>query len=106
MRRRSTGEVIERDRKDDTVWTRFAFPTWWHYDVLRGLEYLRSAGVTPDERAAEAIALVESKRDRDGRWALETRYPGAMPVEFGESVGQPSRWITLRALRVLGWYSG
>ena len=48
FRRRSTGEVIARDRKGDAVWTRFAFPTWWHYDVLRGLEYLRSAGVAPD----------------------------------------------------------
>src|SRR5215468_1738692 len=63
FRRRSTGEVIERDRKGDTSWTRFAFPTWWHYDVLRGLEYLRRAGAPPDERVAEAIELVESKRD-------------------------------------------
>jgi hypothetical protein len=52
FRRRSTGEVIERDRKGDAAWTRFAFPTWWHYDVLRGLEYLRRAGVVPDERVA------------------------------------------------------
>ena len=73
FRRRSTGEVIERDRKGGAAWTRFAFPTWWHYDVLRGLEYLRSAGVTPDERVAEAIELVASKRDGDGRWPLETR---------------------------------
>ncbi len=79
--------------------------TWWHYDVLRGLEYLRSAGVTPDKRAAEATDLVESKRDADGRWLLETRYPGVMPVEMVEGVGRPSRWITLRALRVLDWYS-
>jgi GNAT superfamily N-acetyltransferase len=84
---------------------RFAFPTWWHYDVLRGLEYLRSAGVTPDERVAEAIELVESKRDSDGRWLLETRYPGVMPVDWDEGEGQPSRWNTLRALRVLDWYS-
>jgi hypothetical protein len=102
--RRSTGEVIERDRKGGAAWARFAFPTWWHYDVLRGLEYLRRAGVTPDERAAEAIALVESKRDADGRWPLEVRYPGPMPVALDDGVGQPSRWITLRALRVLDWY--
>src|SRR5205809_2193685 len=104
FRRRSTGEVIERDRKGDADWTRFAFPTWWHYDVLRGLEYLRSAGVTPDERVAEAIGLVASKRDEDGRWPLETRYPGVMPVETDEGEGRPSRWNTLRALRVLRWY--
>jgi hypothetical protein len=105
FRRRSTGEVIERDRKGDAAWTRFAFPTWWHYDVLRGLEYLRSAGTPPDERVAEAIELVESKRDGDGRWPLETQYPGVMSVEIDEGEGRPSRWNTLRALRVLDWYS-
>jgi hypothetical protein len=105
FRRRSTGQVIERDRKGGTVWTRFAFPTWWHYDVLRGLEYLRRAGVPPDERVAEAIDLVASKGDRDGRWPLEVQYPGEMPVATDEGVGQPSRWNTLRALRVLDWYS-
>jgi hypothetical protein len=105
FRRRSTGAMIERDRKGDTAWTRFAFPTWWHYDVLRGLEYLRRAGVAPDERVAEAIALVESKRDGDGRCALEHQHPGTMPVDLDEVEGQPSRWNTLRALRVLDWYS-
>ena len=104
FRRRSTGEVIGRDRKGDAAWTRFAFPTWWHYDVLRGLEYLRNASVTPDERVAEAIELVASKRDGDGRWPLETRYPGVMPVEIDDGEGRPSRWNTLRALRVLRWY--
>ena len=104
LRRRSTGQLIERDRKGNGSWTRFAFPTWWHYDVLRGLEYLRSAGVTPDDRMAEAIELVASKRDGDGRWLLETRYPGVMPVETDEGEGRPSRWNTLRALRVLRWY--
>ena len=96
--------MIERDRKGGSDWTRFAFPTWWHYDVLRGLEYLRSAGVTPDERVAEAIDVVASKRDADGRWPLETRHPGAMPVELDEGEGRPSRWNTLRAMRVLDWY--
>ena len=104
MRRRSTGEVIERDRKSGAAWTRFAFPTWWHYDVLRGLDHLRDAGVAPDERVTEAIELVASKRDADGRWPLETRYPGVMPVEIDEGEGRPSRWNTLRALRVLRWY--
>jgi hypothetical protein len=108
FRRKSTGEVIARDRKGDASFTRFAFPTWWHYDVLRGLEYLRRAGVMPDARTAEAIDLVASKRDADGRWPLETRYPGRMPIPIddGEGEGRPSRWNTLRALRVLDWYSG
>jgi hypothetical protein len=104
FRRRSTGEVIARDRKGGSEWTRFAFPTWWHYDVLRGLEYLCSAGIAYDERMADAIELVAAKRDGDGRWPLETRYPGVMPVHMEEGEGQPSRWNTLRALRVLNWF--
>jgi hypothetical protein len=104
FRRRSTGKVIERDRKGGAAWMRFAFPTWWHYDVLRGLEYLCNAGVAYDERMAEAIELVASKCDGDGLWPLETRYPGVMPVEMDEGEGQPSRWNTLRALRVLNWF--
>jgi hypothetical protein len=103
FRRLSTGEIIERDRKGGTDWRHFASPTWWHYDVLRGLEYLRRDGVAPDGRVSEAIELVTSKQDSDGRWQLEVRYPGVMSVELDESEGQPSRWITLRALRVLKW---
>src|SRR6266850_4145047 len=98
FRRRSTGEVV------DDAWTRFAFPAWWHYDVLRGLDYLRRAGVAPDERVAEAIELVASKPDGDGRWPLETRHPGRMPVETDEGEGRPSRWNSLRALRILRWH--
>jgi hypothetical protein len=99
FRRLSTGEPIDPD------WTRFSFPNWWHYDVLRGLEYFRQADVTPDERFAEAIELVVSKRDTDGRWLLENQHRGRMPIEMGEIEGGPSRWNTLRALRVLRWYS-
>lgn len=105
MRRLSTGEIIERDLKANTVWTDFAFPTWWHYDVLRSLDYLRRAESVPDERVSEAAELVMSKQGDDGRWQLETQYPGEMLIDLGENVGQPSRWITLRALRVLKWYS-
>lgn len=97
MRRRSTGQII------DPSWTRFAFPTWWHYDVLRGLEYLRRAGRAPDERVREAVALVASKRDADGHWTLETQHPGRLPLDLLEHEGMPSRWMTLRALRVLDW---
>jgi hypothetical protein len=104
-RRRSTGDVIERDRKGGADWTRFAFPTWWHYDVLRGLEYLWRAGARPDERVAEGIDIVASRRGGDGRWRLDTCYPGVMPIEMSDGEGRPSRWNTLRALRVLNWYS-
>jgi hypothetical protein len=96
--------IVDRKARG-AAWTRFAFPTWWHYDVLRGLEYLRCAGVAPDERVAEAIQLVVSKRASDGRWLLETQHPGVMPVETDEGEGRPSRWNTLRALRVLDWYA-
>jgi len=106
FRRKSTGEAIEHDRKGGASWLRFAFPTWWHYDVLRALEHLRRAGAAPDRRAAEAIDLVAAKRDADGRWPLETRYAGRMPVEMDDGVGRPSRWNTLRALRVLRWWEG
>ena len=106
LRRRSTGELIERDRKGGASWTSFAFPTWWHYDALRALDHLRRAGAAPDRRAAEAIALVVSKRNPEGLWSLDTRYPGRMPIEMDEGEGRPSRWNTLRALRVLDWYCG
>ena len=105
MRRRSTGERIERDRKSGADWSRFAFPAWWHYDVLRALDYLRRARAVPDARVAEAVALVTSKRGEDGRWPLDTQYPGRMPVATDEGEGRPSRWNTLRALRVLNWYA-
>jgi hypothetical protein len=103
FRRRATGEAIARDRKSGAAFTSFAFPPWWHYDVLRGLDYLRRTGAPPDARAAEAIGLVASKRGADGRWALDVSYPGRMPVATDEGVGAPSRWITLRARRVLKW---
>ena len=54
---------------------------------------------------SEAINLVISKQDADGRWPLEVRYPGDMPVEIDEGEGRPSRWNTLRAYRVLSWYA-
>lgn len=103
-RRRSTGETIAQDRKSGADWRRFAFPTWWHYDVLRALDYFVRAGAEPDARAEEAVALVRAKRDGAGRWLLDTWHAGTMPVDLGERVGEPSRWNTVRALRVLRWY--
>ena len=97
FRSRSTGQVI----KD--AWTQLSFPTRWHYDILWGLDYLRRAGVAPDERMAEAIELVAKKRDRDGRWPLENPHPGPVHFEMEGAAGEPSRWNTLRAMRVLRW---
>lgn len=98
FRRKSTGEVI------DPAWLQFSFPTRWHYDVLRALEYFRSAGGPPDPRLAEAIELLRSKRQPDGTWLLENTHPGQVHFELEEGDGRPSRWNTLRALRVLRWY--
>jgi hypothetical protein len=97
FRRKSTGEVI------DPTWLEFSFPTWWHYDVLRGLDYLRDAGLAPDERVAEATGIVEGNQDADGKWPLQKIHEGESHVEM-EAQGQPSRWNTLRALRVLDWF--
>ncbi len=106
LRRLSSGELI------DPAFTLFSFPTGWHYDALRGLDYLRAAGVTPDARVAEAIDLVRSNRDADGRWPLENPHESEMvnartrDLDFGmdEREGRPSHWNTLRAMRVLDWY--
>ncbi len=103
LRRLSTGERITTDRKGGTDPGRAAFPTWWHYDVLRAVEHLRAAGSPPDHRVAEAVDLVASARGRDGRWVLEQVHAGTLPVDLGEAEGAPSRWVTLRALRVLRW---
>lgn len=100
FRSRSTGEVI------NPIWTRFSFPPQWHYDVLRGLEYFRAAGAAPDERCAEAIELVNDRRRRDGRWPLQHTHRARTHFEMEEGDGKPSRWNTLRAMRVLRWYTG
>jgi len=99
FRRKSTGEVI------DPSWLQFSFPHWYHYDVLRGLEYLRAAGVEPDERTAEAIRIVQGNRDRDGRWPLQNVHAGEAHFQMDEGEGKPSRWNTLRAMRVLDWFA-
>ena len=99
LRRLSTGEMI------DPTFTEFSFPTGYYYDVLRALEHLRRAGVTPDARIDEAIDLVVQKREADGRWSLENPHPEQLDLGMDETEGKPSRWITLRALRVLDWYS-
>ncbi len=99
FRRKSTGEVI------DPSWLRFSFPTWYHYDVLRGLDYLRGAEGRPDERVAEAIAVVEGNRDPDGRWPLQHVHDGEAHFQMEEGEGRPSRWNTLRAMRVLDWFA-
>jgi hypothetical protein len=93
-----TGEIINKR------WLRFSFPTFWHYDVLRGLDYLRNAGIKPDSRVAEAVEVVMERRHRNGRWPLNRIHPEYVPLEMETDVGRASHWNTLRALRVLRWY--
>ena len=97
LRRKSTGEVV------NPAWLRFSFPTRWHYDVLRGLEYFRSVGDRPDSRMNEAIDLLRSKQQPDGTWLLENTHPGRVHFALEDGDGRRSRWNTLRALRVLRW---
>jgi len=99
LRRLSTGEII------DSSWTQFAFPPLWHYDVLRALDYLRAAEITPDARVDEAIAIVRDRRQSDGRWLLDVRHRDTLFEDFSGEVGQPNRWVTLRARRVLEWHA-
>jgi hypothetical protein len=98
FRRLSTGEVV------DPAWLEFAFPAWWHYDVLRALDYFRGTGACPDPRIADAIDLVRAKQLPDGSWPLEHTHRGAVHFPVDAGVGEPSRWNTLRALRALAWY--
>jgi len=95
-----TGELI------NPRWLLMSFPPRWFYDVLRTLDYLRDAGTDPDPRAGEAIAVIEDKQRKDGRWPLQNRHPGKEHFAMEEGSGKPSRWNTLRALRVLRWYRG
>jgi hypothetical protein len=98
FRRKSTGAVV------DPAWLQFSFPTRWHYDVLRGSEYFRAAADRPNRRVGEAIDLLRSKQQADSTWLLENTHPGAVHFALDEGDGRPSRWNTLRALRVLRWY--
>ena len=100
FRRKSTGEVA------DPAWLQFSFPTRWHYDVLWGLEHFMDAAAPPDSRLDEAIHLLRSKQQADGTWLLENSHPGKVHFTLDEGDGRPSRWNTLRALRVLSWYEG
>lgn len=93
-----TGEIVK------PVFTRFSFPPRWHHDVLRTLDYFQSSNSPYDARLEDPIDLLLRKRRKDGRWPLQNRHPGRIFFEM-ETVGKPSRWNTLRALRVLKWWA-
>ena len=97
FRSRRTGEII------NPLFTRFAFPPRWHYDILRALDYFQAVNAPCDRRLAEAIDIVRSSRWEDGRWSLQHSHKGKTYFEL-ERPGAPSRWNSLRALRVLKWW--
>jgi hypothetical protein len=98
FRSHRTGETIK------PVFVRFAYPPRWHYDILCALDYFQSVGAPRDRRLNDAIAIVKNTRLADGRWSLQHSYRGKTYFEL-ESLGGPSRWNTLRALRVLKWWN-
>jgi hypothetical protein len=99
FRSHRTGEIIK------PVFIRFAYPPRWHYDILRALDYFQHVDAPRDPRLAEAIDIVKNSRGEDGRWPLQNSYKGKTYFEL-ERKGAPSRWNTLRALRVLKWWNG
>jgi hypothetical protein len=99
FRSHRTGEIIK------PIFLRFSFPPRWHYDILRALDYFQSVDAPRDPRLAEAIDIVRRAQDADGRWPLQNIYKGQTYFPL-ERVGAPSRWNTLRALRVLKWWEG
>lgn len=88
--------------------TRFGYPFRWYYSSLAALEYFRSAslhdGTPPDGRLADAIQLVRAKRRDDGTWLQELRHGGRAWVELDAAPGEPSKWLTFHAVRVLDWW--
>jgi hypothetical protein len=102
FRRLSTGEPA------DEQFLSFLYPSRWQYDVLRALHYFCSAaalsGAAPDPRLGEAVAHVRSKRQEDGTWLLDRSLPGRVWFDLDDGPGKPSRWVTLRAMRVLRWW--
>ena len=98
--------LFQRKRNGEIVaphYLEFAFPYYWHYDVLRALDYFRRAG-QPDLRMEEAVEIVRSKRQPDGGWLLDGIHPGRVHFTIEGPVGATSRWNTVRALRVLRWW--
>jgi hypothetical protein len=97
LHRLSDGEIPQKR------WLSVGFPYSWNYDVVRVLDYFRNARPAPDQRMSEALEVVESRRDAAGRWPLDIAYHDTLHADLGEAEGQPSRWITLRGLRILSW---
>ena len=89
-----TGEII------DKRFSMLSYPSRWRYDILRALDYFQFAGIEYDLRMQDALDILSKKRRKDGTWPVQTRHPGQTHFEM-EKTGGPSRWNTLRVLRVL-----
>lgn len=79
------------------------YPSRWYYDILRALDYCRDGGLPYDQRMQDALDVLRNKRNKEGTWNLAAQHPGKVHFEM-EKAGNPSRWNTLRALRVLKFY--
>jgi hypothetical protein len=97
FRSHTTGKIF------DAKITRLSFPPRWRYDIMRALDYFQDCGAPYDKRMNDALRIIVKKRTADGYWLLQQRYPGKTFFEM-EQVGEPSRWNTLRALRILRKY--
>ena len=97
FRSHRTGDIVK------PILLRLSFPPRWHYDILRALDYFRAVNAPRDKRLAEVIEILSKKQRKDGRWTLENIYKGKTYFEL-ERLGGPSRWNTLRSLRVLKWW--
>lgn len=89
-----TGEIIRKD------FLKLTYPDRWKYNILRALDYFQYEGVEWDARMQPAIDYLLKKRNKDGTWNVQAKHPGQVHFEM-EKAGKPSRWNTLRALRVL-----
>ena len=91
-----TGAVV------DDAMTRLSFPPRWRYDILRGLDFFAAVDSPWDDRFTDALAVLAGRQRRDGRWPVQQKHAGLVWFDM-EKTGGPSRWNTLRALRVRRW---
>lgn len=89
-----TGEIIHND------FLKLSYPARWKYDILRALDYFQDSGTAWDNRMQDAVDVLLKKRNKDGSWNVQAKHPGQVHFEM-EKAGKPSRWNTLRAMRVL-----
>ena len=100
-------KLFRSDRTNEVIDKRMlmlSYPSRWRYDILRALDYFQSAGIGYDARIQDGVDVLMKKRRKDGTWPLQAKHPGQTHLDM-EQTGKPSRWNTLRALRVLKKYS-